>query len=57
MIAAKPPEALRIARDLMREPREAVVERIGQESALFRERLTSAEAHTALTAFVSRKKT
>jgi enoyl-CoA hydratase/carnithine racemase len=56
-IAAKPPEALRIARDLMREPREAVVERIGQESALFRERLTSAEAHTALTAFVSRKKT
>ncbi len=56
-IAAKPPEALRIARDLMREPREAVVERIGKESALFRERLTSAEAHTALTAFVSRKKT
>ncbi|MCC6204223.1 MAG: crotonase/enoyl-CoA hydratase family protein [Hyphomicrobiales bacterium] len=56
-IAAKPPEALRIARDLMREPREAVVERIGQESALFRERLTSAEAHAALTAFMSRKKT
>ncbi|MCO5083200.1 MAG: crotonase/enoyl-CoA hydratase family protein [Rhizobiaceae bacterium] len=56
-IAAKPPEALRIARDLMREPREAVVERIGKESALFRERLTSAEAHAALTAFMSRKKT
>ncbi len=55
-IAAKPPEALRIARDLMREPREAVVERIGKESALFRERLASAEAHTALTAFMSRKK-
>ena len=55
-IAAKPPEALKIARDLMREPREVVLERIRKESAHFRERLTSAEARAALTAFMSRKK-
>src|SRR3546814_5409257 len=32
-IAAKPPEALRIARDLMRAPRDAVVARIEEEGA------------------------
>lgn len=55
-IAAKPPEALRIARDLMRGPRDAVVARIHQEGDHFRGRLKSDEARAALTAFMSRKK-
>ncbi|TPI21928.1 crotonase/enoyl-CoA hydratase family protein [Mesorhizobium sp. B4-1-1] len=55
-IAAKPPQALKIARDLMREPREELVARIEVESQHFRERLTSEEARAALTAFMTRKK-
>ncbi|MEQ1951010.1 crotonase/enoyl-CoA hydratase family protein [Mesorhizobium sp. CN2-181] len=55
-IAAKPPEALRIARDLMRGPREAVVARIGEENEHFRARLKSDEARNAFAAFLSRKK-
>ncbi|OBQ82270.1 crotonase/enoyl-CoA hydratase family protein [Mesorhizobium sp. WSM3873] len=55
-IAAKPPQALKIARDLMREPREELVARIKVESEHFRERLKSDEARAALTAFMTRKK-
>ncbi|MEI9404270.1 crotonase/enoyl-CoA hydratase family protein [Mesorhizobium argentiipisi] len=55
-IAAKPPQALKIARDLMREPREELIARIKVESEHFRERLTSEEARAALTAFMTRKK-
>jgi enoyl-CoA hydratase/carnithine racemase len=55
-IAAKPPEALRIARDLMRGSRDELVERIGQEGQHFRDRLKSEEARNALVAFMSRKK-
>jgi enoyl-CoA hydratase/carnithine racemase len=55
-IAAKPPQALKIARDLMREPREELVARIKVEAEHFRERLTSEEARAALTAFMTRKK-
>ncbi len=55
-IAAKPPEALRIARDLMRAPRDALVARIGEETGHFRERLKSDEARAALVAFMNRKK-
>ena len=55
-IAAKPPQALKIARDLMREPREQLIARIKVESEHFRERLTSEEARAALTAFMTRKK-
>ncbi|TGQ11741.1 MULTISPECIES: crotonase/enoyl-CoA hydratase family protein [unclassified Mesorhizobium] len=55
-IAAKPPQALKIARDLMREPREALIARIKVEAEHFRERLTSEEARAALTAFMTRKK-
>jgi enoyl-CoA hydratase/carnithine racemase len=55
-IAAKPPQALKIARDLMREPREELVARIKVEAEHFRERLTSDEARAALTAFMARKK-
>lgn len=55
-IAAKPPQALKIARDLMRGSRAEIVARIREEGAHFRERLTSEEARAALTAFMSRKK-
>ncbi len=55
-IAAKPPEALKIARDLMRAPREEVVARIKEEGAHFRARLKSDEARTAFAAFMNRKK-
>ncbi|WP_157018269.1 crotonase/enoyl-CoA hydratase family protein [Mesorhizobium xinjiangense] len=55
-IAAKPPEALKIARDLMREPRDQVTARIKEEGAHFRARLKSDEARNAFTAFMNRKK-
>ncbi|AEH90051.1 crotonase/enoyl-CoA hydratase family protein [Mesorhizobium opportunistum] len=55
-IAAKPPQALKIARDLMRGSRDDLVARIGEESEHFRERLKSDEARSALTAFMTRKK-
>lgn len=55
-ISAKPPQALKIARDLMRGNRDELVERIQAEGKHFRERLTSDEARQALTAFMSRKK-
>ena len=55
-IAAKPPEALKIARDLMRGPRDAVVARINEENEHFRARLKSEEARNAFAAFLSRKK-
>ena len=51
-IAAKPPEALKIARDLMRGSRDDLVARIGEEGAHFRERLKSDEARAALMAFM-----
>jgi enoyl-CoA hydratase/carnithine racemase len=55
-IAAKPPEALKIARDLIRGPRDAVVARIHEENEHFRARLKSDEARNAFAAFLSRKK-
>jgi enoyl-CoA hydratase/carnithine racemase len=56
VIAAKPPEALKIARDLMRGSREDVVARIKEEGAHFRARLKSDEAKAAFAAFMNRKK-
>ncbi len=55
-IAAKPPEALKIARDLMLGSREPLLARIAEESDLFRQRLKSDEARAALMAFMTRKK-
>lgn len=55
-IAAKPPDALRIARDLMRGSRADLVARIEEEIAHFSARLRSAEAREAFMAFMSRKK-
>lgn len=56
-IAAKPPEALRIARELTRGSREELVERIHLEVKHFAERLRSDEARAAFSAFMNRKKT
>ena len=55
-IAAKPPEALKIARDLMLGNREILVARIKEEGAHFRTRLKSEEARNAFIAFMGRKK-
>jgi enoyl-CoA hydratase/carnithine racemase len=55
-VAAKPPEALKIARDLMLGSREPLLARIAEESELFRQRLKSEEARAALTAFMNRKR-
>jgi enoyl-CoA hydratase/carnithine racemase len=56
LIAAKPPQALKIARDLMLGGRDAVIARIREEGAHFQARLKSDEARAALVAFMSRKK-
>ncbi len=53
-LARKPPEALRIARDLVRGPRPAVLARMDEELAHFSERLKSAEARAAFEAFMRR---
>jgi enoyl-CoA hydratase/carnithine racemase len=55
-IAQKPPQALKIARDLMLGDRAELVARIKEEGVHFRERLTSDEARQAFVAFMSRKK-
>ena len=55
-IAAKPPQAMQIARALMRLPVENISERIAREARHFSERLTSDEAREAIMAFLSRKK-
>jgi enoyl-CoA hydratase/carnithine racemase len=55
-IATKPPEALKIARDLMRGSRDDVVARIKEEGAHFQVRLKSDEAKAAFMAFMERKK-
>lgn len=55
-VAQKPPEALRVTRDLIRGPREPLLDRIQQESELFRQRLKSNEARAAFMAFINRRK-
>lgn len=56
-VASKPPQAVRIARELLRGgQRDAVVERIAHESAQFSERLRSPEARAAFEAFLARKR-
>ncbi|MBX4907952.1 MULTISPECIES: crotonase/enoyl-CoA hydratase family protein [Rhizobium] len=53
-LAAKPPEALRIARELVRGPREEIIARIDEEARHFSARLKSAEARAAFKAFMRR---
>lgn len=55
-LAAKPPEALRLARDLMRGSRDDVRARIAEEAKLFGERLRSDEARAAFMTFMGKKK-
>ncbi|HET7412341.1 MAG TPA: enoyl-CoA hydratase-related protein, partial [Pararhizobium sp.] len=55
-LARKPPEALRLARDLVRGPREEILKRIDEEVALFGTQLRSPEAKAALEAFLNRTK-
>ena len=55
-LAAKPPEALRIARDFLLGDRAELVARIRDEGEQFRARLKSEEAKQAFIAFMSRKK-
>jgi enoyl-CoA hydratase/carnithine racemase len=55
-IATKPPQALKISRDLMRAPRDELIARIKQEGEHFKERLKSDEAKAAFVAFMNRKK-
>ncbi|MCO6177316.1 crotonase/enoyl-CoA hydratase family protein [Ciceribacter sp. RN22] len=54
-IAAKPPEAMRIARDLIRGDRAELFVRMEEELAFFVERLKSAEARAAFEAFLKAK--
>jgi enoyl-CoA hydratase/carnithine racemase len=54
-IAAKPREAMAIARRLIRSDPGEVLERIGEEAELFGQRLRSAEARAAFMAFLSKR--
>lgn len=53
-LAAKPPEALRISRDLIRGDREEIIARIDEEARHFAARLQSTEARAAFEAFMRR---
>ena len=53
-LAAKPPEALRLSRSLLRGQTAELVARIEEEARLFAERLQSAEAQDAFRAFLTR---
>ncbi|MCJ9720940.1 crotonase/enoyl-CoA hydratase family protein [Agrobacterium sp. SHOUNA12C] len=53
-LAAKPPEALRIARNLIRGSTADVLARIDEEATLFAAQLKSAEARAAFEAFMKR---
>jgi enoyl-CoA hydratase/carnithine racemase len=55
-IAALPPEAVKLSRELLRRPVAEIVTRIDDEAALFAERMRSPEANAAFKAFLSRKK-
>ncbi len=53
-IAAKPREALKLSRNLIRGDRSPVLERMREEAELFGERLESGEARAAFTAFMAK---
>ena len=54
-LAAKPPEALALARRLMRSDTEAVARRTDEEAAIFARQLRSAEAREAFQAFLEKR--
>lgn len=55
-LAARPPAALQLTRDLLRSAAEPLTDRIGREAQIFADRLKSAETAQAVGAFLSRKK-
>ncbi|WP_421853180.1 crotonase/enoyl-CoA hydratase family protein [Oricola sp.] len=55
-LAAKPPQALQIARELLKGAPDPVIERIKEEGALFAKQLKSDEAREAFMAFMARKR-
>jgi enoyl-CoA hydratase/carnithine racemase len=55
-LAAKPPEALRLTKRLMRGDPAPLAARIEEEIELFRQRLASAEAREAFAAFLEKRK-
>jgi enoyl-CoA hydratase/carnithine racemase len=55
-IAALPPEAVKLSRELLRRPIAEIGTRIDDEAKLFAERMRSPEATAAFKAFLSRKK-
>ena len=54
-LAAKPPEALRQSKRLLRRQAEPVADRLAAEGAVFAERLTSPEARAAFARFFARR--
>ncbi|MCK5042330.1 MAG: enoyl-CoA hydratase [Sphingomonadales bacterium] len=55
-LAAKAPEALRLAKGLMKSKTDNIEERMQEEGVIFQKRLTSPEALEAMTAFMERRK-
>lgn len=53
-LAKKPPQALKLSRDLVRGPRDVVLDRIDEELKHFSAQLKSAEARAAFEAFLKR---
>lgn len=56
-VSQRPPEAMKIARQLIRGDRQPVLERMEQELVLFGARLKSEEARAAFMAFMNKSKT
>ncbi len=57
MLAALPPESLRLTKQLMKKRHgQAVAEAIAEEGKIFRERLSSPEAKEAMSAFLEKRK-
>jgi enoyl-CoA hydratase/carnithine racemase len=57
LVAAQPPESVRITKELLRRPHaRALEERMAEELRLFGERLGSEEAQAAMMAFFQRKR-
>ncbi|MBO6755371.1 MAG: crotonase/enoyl-CoA hydratase family protein [Roseibium sp.] len=54
-IAAKPPEAMRLSRRLLRGDTKPLEDRVEQEAAIFAERLTAPETVAAFQAFMTKK--
>lgn len=54
-LAAKPPEALRLAREMMRGDAATIAKRVDEEADAFAKRLASPEAREALSAFLEKR--